>query len=138
MAFVTENTVRLALSNLSTILENAVFSGVSAGLTAGINIDDLGIDLGEVGANPLLGFGKVDGNGLTLSNLLEGGRDNVISAGLSSAVYGTDFSYHLSIRRQGFWNRWRCNLREGLARLFGLIMGLICGEASAAFRLSFV
>ena len=73
-----------------------MFSGVSAGLTAGIDIDDLGIDHGEVSANPLLGFGKVDGNGLTLSNLLEGGLDNVISAGLSSAVYGTDFSNQLS------------------------------------------
>jgi len=42
------------------------------------------------------------------------------------------------VRRQGFWNRWRPKLREGLAHLVGLIMRLICGEAIAGFRWSSV
>ncbi|WP_224825200.1 DUF637 domain-containing protein [Cognatishimia sp. MH4019] len=82
--------------DVADILESAVFSGATAGLTSGINLDDLGIELGKASQNPLLGFGKIDGNGLTLSNLLEGSLDSVISSGLSSAVHGTDFSNGLS------------------------------------------
>ncbi len=44
----------------------------------------------------------------------------------------------LTVRRQGFWDRWLPELREGLAHLVGLIMRRICGEASVAFRWSFV
>ena len=43
-----------------------------------------------------------------------------------------------SVRRQGFWDRRRPELREGLAHLVVLIMRPICGEASAGFRWSFV
>lgn len=43
-----------------------------------------------------------------------------------------------AVRRQGFWDRWWRELRECLAHLVGLIMRRICGEASGAFRLSFV
>jgi membrane-bound lytic murein transglycosylase MltF len=42
------------------------------------------------------------------------------------------------VRRQGFWDRRRPELREGLAHLVVLIMRPICGEASAGFRWSFV
>ena len=42
------------------------------------------------------------------------------------------------VRRQGFWDRLRPDLREGLAHLVGLTMRRICGEASVAFRLSVV
>ena len=42
------------------------------------------------------------------------------------------------VRRRGFWDRWPPELREGLAHLLGLIMRRICGEASVAFRWSFV
>jgi hypothetical protein len=44
----------------------------------------------------------------------------------------------MGVRRQGFWDRWLPDLRECLAHLIGLIMRRICGEASAAFRWSFV
>lgn len=74
--------------DLGAILEGAVFSGVSAGLTAGINIDDLGITLGENAFDPLLGFGS---GHFSIGNILERGLDNVITASLDSAVYGTDF-----------------------------------------------
>ncbi len=40
----------------------------------------------------------------------------------------------LFVRRQGFWDRWRPELREDLAHLVGLIMRRIWGEASIAFR----
>ncbi len=79
-------------TKLSPHQEAAAFSAVSAGLTAEINPDDLGINLGEGASNPLLGFGEVGGNGLTLSNLLEGTLDSVVTSGLSSVVYDTDFS----------------------------------------------
>jgi hypothetical protein len=42
------------------------------------------------------------------------------------------------VRRQGFWNKWRPNLRESLARLVGLIMRHAGGDASAKFRAFFV
>ena len=42
------------------------------------------------------------------------------------------------ICRQGFWASYRPKPREDLAHLVGLIMQRICGEASAAFRWSFV
>ena len=44
----------------------------------------------------------------------------------------------LIVRRQGFWNQWRPKLRESLAHLVGLIMRRAGGDASAAFRVSFV
>ena len=43
-----------------------------------------------------------------------------------------------SVRRQGFWNHRRPNLRESLAHLVDLIMRLAGGDASVAFRASFV
>ena len=46
-------------------------------------------------------------------------------------------SRYLSVRRQGFWDRWRRDLREGLSHLVGLIMRRICGEENAALRWSF-
>ena len=42
------------------------------------------------------------------------------------------------VRRQGFGNQWRPNLRESLAHLVGLIMRRAGGDASVAFRASFV
>ena len=42
------------------------------------------------------------------------------------------------VRRQGFWDQERLNLRESLAHLVGLIMLRVGGDASAAFRVSFV
>ena len=44
----------------------------------------------------------------------------------------------LIVRRQGFWDRWLRDLREGQAHLSGLIMRRICGESNVAFRWSFV
>jgi hypothetical protein len=43
-----------------------------------------------------------------------------------------------SVRRQGFWDQERPNLRESLAHLVGLIIRRVGGDASAAFRVSFV
>ncbi|WP_257883907.1 Arm DNA-binding domain-containing protein [Roseobacter insulae] len=42
------------------------------------------------------------------------------------------------VRRQGFWDRWRPELSEGLAHLVHVIMRRLCGEASVAFRWSSV
>jgi hypothetical protein len=70
--------------NLGQILEGATFSAISAGLSAGININ---LPQGEA---PLIaGFGSSQ---LTLSGLVNAGLDGAITSGLSSAVYGTDFS----------------------------------------------
>ncbi|WP_208860670.1 hemagglutinin repeat-containing protein [Pseudovibrio ascidiaceicola] len=77
--------------DLGDILADAAFSGITAGLTDGIGLDTFGI---EVDTNPdlfnsLLGeFGR--GN-LSIANILDGALDGLISNGLSSAVYGTDF-----------------------------------------------
>jgi superfamily I DNA/RNA helicase len=42
------------------------------------------------------------------------------------------------VRRQGFWDQERPNLRESLAHLVGLIMRRAGGDASGVFRASFV
>ena len=46
--------------------------------------------------------------------------------------------YVACVRRQGFWNQWRTKPRENLAHLVGLIMRRAGGDASVAFRVSFV
>ncbi|WP_150526567.1 DUF637 domain-containing protein [Roseibium sediminis] len=77
--------------DLGDILKDAVFSGVSAGLTSGINLDTFGItkETNPALFDGLLGnFGK---GSLSLGNILDGALDGAISSGLSSAVYGTDF-----------------------------------------------
>lgn len=43
-----------------------------------------------------------------------------------------------SVRRQGFWSHWQFKLRESLAHLVGFIMRRVVGDASVAFRASFV
>ena len=73
--------------DLGKILEGAVFSGVTAGLTAAINLDTFNIELGEAAKTSLLGFGSK----FTVENILNGALDGMISSGLSSLAYGTDF-----------------------------------------------
>ncbi|WP_107893485.1 IS66 family insertion sequence element accessory protein TnpB [Rhodovulum imhoffii] len=64
---------------------------------------------------------------------------NGLSALAESVLKQDPYSGHLFVvRRQGFWDRWLPELREGLAHLVGLIMRRIFGEASAALRWSFV
>lgn len=43
-----------------------------------------------------------------------------------------------AVRRQSSWDQERPNLRESLAHLVGLIMRRAGGDASGAFRASFV
>ncbi|MCZ7488595.1 filamentous hemagglutinin N-terminal domain-containing protein [Rhizobium rhizogenes] len=74
--------------DLGKILQGAAFSGLSAGLTAGINLENLGVETSGLSQNLIAGFGN--GN-LTIAGLLETALDGVISNGLSAAVYGTDF-----------------------------------------------
>ncbi|MEL6597515.1 MAG: hemagglutinin repeat-containing protein [Pseudomonadota bacterium] len=74
--------------DVADILESAVFSGATAGLTSGINIEDLGIELGRSGGDIIAGFGSGQ---FTIEGLLDSTLDGVITSGLSSAVYGTDF-----------------------------------------------
>ena len=45
---------------------------------------------------------------------------------------------HRIVRRQSFWNQRRLKLRESLAHLVGIIMRRAGGDASVAFRVSFV
>ena len=53
-------------------------------------------------------------------------------------VVPLSFKLNVDVRRQGFWDRWLPELREDLAHQVIAIMRRICGEASAAFRWSFV
>ncbi|MEO1985232.1 MAG: hemagglutinin repeat-containing protein [Martelella sp.] len=79
--------------DLGDILAGATFSAATAGLTEGISLDALKIDLGEFGDAALLGFGN--GN-LSIAGILDGALDGMITSGLSSAVYGTDFGSSFS------------------------------------------
>ncbi|EEE35028.1 putative filamentous hemagglutinin [Rhodobacteraceae bacterium KLH11] len=78
--------------DLGEILETAAFSGVSAGLTSGLNLDDI---VGKIPESSPLNdalLGNFGNGSLTIAGVLEGTIDGAISSGLSSAVYGTDFS----------------------------------------------
>jgi hypothetical protein len=44
----------------------------------------------------------------------------------------------ITVRRKGFWGQWLPKLRESLAHPVCLIMRLAGGDASVAFRASFV
>ncbi|WP_322896076.1 MULTISPECIES: filamentous hemagglutinin N-terminal domain-containing protein [unclassified Yoonia] len=68
--------------DIGAMLENAAFSGVTSGLTAGINLPD------NLGLNQDSLFGR--GN-LSIANLAEGGLDATITAALRTGVYGDDF-----------------------------------------------
>ncbi|MCB5205461.1 DUF637 domain-containing protein, partial [Neorhizobium sp. T786] len=75
--------------DLGEILEGAVFAGVTAGLTNAISLDLIGIKAEGLLGKALLGD---FGNGtLTLHAILDGALDGLISSGLSSLVYDTDF-----------------------------------------------
>ncbi|WP_037316942.1 DUF6862 domain-containing protein [Ruegeria halocynthiae] len=76
--------------DLGAILEAATFSGVSAGLTSGINLNIP--ESSPLNDALISGFGNPQGPQLTVAGILEGALDGSISSGLSSAVYGTDFS----------------------------------------------
>ncbi|WP_400083114.1 filamentous hemagglutinin N-terminal domain-containing protein [Yoonia sp. R78084] len=74
--------------DLSAIVGQASFSALSAGLTSGVNLEQLGGDWeGMAWAEESIGFG----DNLTFATLVEHGIDASITAGLSSAVYETDF-----------------------------------------------
>ncbi|SDR45004.1 filamentous hemagglutinin N-terminal domain-containing protein [Pseudovibrio sp. Tun.PSC04-5.I4] len=78
--------------DIGDILADAAFSGATAGLTSGINIDILGItsETNPELFNSLLG--DLGNGNLSIANILDGALDSLISNGLSSAVYGTDFT----------------------------------------------
>ena len=75
------------------ILGQAAFSGVSAGLTASVNLDTLGGDLsGDAWANTSAFNGLGFGENLTFAQLVESGIDATVTAGLTTVVYeDTDF-----------------------------------------------
>jgi deoxycytidylate deaminase len=72
--------------DISAILKDTAFAGLTAGLTSAISLK---IPEGSLLNQSLLGG---FGNGqLTMGNILNGALDGVIRSGLSSAFYGTDF-----------------------------------------------
>ncbi|WP_299085615.1 DUF637 domain-containing protein [uncultured Ruegeria sp.] len=82
--------------DLEEILKTAAFSGVTAGLTAGINLEsakgdwfDFGVEFGDAAKDSVFGVGTT--NGLSFANVLEGTLDAAITSGLNTAVYDTDF-----------------------------------------------
>ncbi|MGB0903174.1 DUF637 domain-containing protein, partial [Halocynthiibacter sp.] len=70
--------------DLGEIVKNAAFSGFTAGLTSGINLEQIGIKLDNTGL--LRSGGK-----LTLSAIGESALDSALRSGLNTAVYGSDF-----------------------------------------------
>ncbi|MEJ6405104.1 two-partner secretion domain-containing protein [Yoonia sp. 2307UL14-13] len=74
--------------DINAIVGAASFSGLSAGLTSGINLDTFGGSFeGMAWAETAYGFG----DGLTFANLVESGIDATLTAGLNTAVHDTDF-----------------------------------------------
>ncbi|EEE35422.1 putative filamentous hemagglutinin family protein, partial [Rhodobacteraceae bacterium KLH11] len=83
--------------DLEETLKTAAFSGVTAGVTAGVNLQnakgdwfDFGVKFGDAAKDSVFGLGPT--NGLSFANVLEGTLDAAIRSGLNTAVYGTDFS----------------------------------------------
>ncbi|WP_420583783.1 hypothetical protein [Ruegeria sp.] len=58
--------------------------------------------------------------------------------GLGAFTKASGEGFDLGVRRQEFWASWQSELRENLTHPVRVIMRRICGEASDAFRLSFV
>lgn len=110
------------------ILGEAAFSGVSAGLTANINLDTLGGDLSKAGwantsAFNALGFGEK----FTIAQLVESGIDATLTAGLTVTVYeDVDFldSFGASLKSSTV-NLVMADLQNGIG-------GLELGEGSVA------
>ena len=63
-------------------------------------------------------------------------RDLLGECGLSDILTVMQAS-RFDVRRQGFWDQERPNIRQSLARLVGLIMRLSGGDASVALRVFF-
>ncbi|KAB2721490.1 DUF637 domain-containing protein [Brucella intermedia] len=76
------------------ILKNAAVAGITAGLTSGLGLGDF-IDFGDGPWNTSL-IGALGNGNLTLPNLMEGAFDGLISSGISSIAYGTNFGASLS------------------------------------------
>ena len=79
--------------DIGDILKDSAFSGVSACLTAGINLETF---VGNLPKDSVLNDALISGFGglspkLTMKGILDGTIDGTISSGLSSAAYGTDF-----------------------------------------------
>ncbi|MEM9638012.1 MAG: DUF637 domain-containing protein [Pseudomonadota bacterium] len=87
--------------DIANILEGATFASLSAGLTAGINLGSLAGASGD----SLLGI-PATGTGqaalLSPAVLLDGMGDAALRAGLSSAVYDTDFGDALRVGLSSF------------------------------------
>lgn len=101
--------------DMGEILGQASFSALSAGLTAKINLATLGGDWeGMAWATESVGFGK----DLTFATLVEHGIDASITAGLSSAVYETDFldSFESSLKASAV-NMVMADLQTGVGDL---------------------
>ena len=78
--------------DLGDIVGTASFSALSAGLTSGINLDTFGgslegVDWAHQSLFEIAGFGSH----LTVAGLVEAGIDSTLTAGMSTAVYDTDF-----------------------------------------------
>ncbi|EBA11188.1 two-partner secretion domain-containing protein [Roseobacter sp. CCS2] len=84
--------------DMGDILGEAAFAGVSAGLTAGI---DGGAWLGDTGTKSWININPANGPAIfSTQGILDAMTDAVLTAGLSSAVYDTDFadSFKASLR----------------------------------------
>ena len=92
--FIVESTAGVVSGNfdLSDIVGQASFSAISAGLTTGIDIETFGGSFEGVGwANDSLFEVAGFGSHLTVAGLVDAGIDATLTAGLSTAVYETDF-----------------------------------------------
>ena len=70
--------------------------------------------------------------------ILQSTKDPTLSSSKKEYKFDQIGDTAFPVRRQGFWNQRRPNLRESLAHLVDLIMRLAGGDASVAFRASFV
>lgn len=71
--------------DLGAVLKDAAFTGISGWATDAINLKSLGVE--GLSADSYLGMGQK----FSEAKLAEGLLDTAITAGLSSAIYGTDF-----------------------------------------------
>jgi len=86
-------------------------------------------------------YRAVDKYGKTLDFMLSEHRNEAAATAFFTRAIGNNGfpdRVVIDVRRQGFWDQWRPKLRESLAHLVGLIMRRAGGDASVAFRVSFV
>lgn len=106
--------------DLGELVKNATFAAISAGASSGLSTlvanSPIGEFVGDLSDDGLLGIGNEN---FSVQGLVQGSLDSVISAGVDSAVYGSDFGDGLlSEISSSFVNLAMADVQGGIGDLY--------------------